>query len=141
MQPTDFRHSTPVDIRFADLDALGHVNNAKYLTYMEHARVRYFGMLRMWDATQAKHGLIMAKVVVEYKLPLLLEDQIQVWTRVSRLGTKSLDTEHVITRQDGEVAATGFIVAVVYNYEQKVTVAIPDSWRESLMAYEPILSR
>jgi len=135
--PLNFRHSIPVDIRFGDLDAFGHVNNAKYLTYVETARVRYFNELGIWDGGPSEMGLIIAKVTVDFKLPLLLQDRIVVYTRVSRLGNKSFDTECQIIREDGQVAALALITIVVYDYIANVSRVIPDSWRERLIAYEP----
>lgn len=54
-----FRHCVTIDIRFADLDAMGHVNNAVYLTYMETARLRYALELGLWDGTPKAIGPIM----------------------------------------------------------------------------------
>lgn len=137
-----FRHSITIDIRFGDIDAMGHVNNAKYLTYMETARITYARDLGLWDGGPPRDiAPIMAKATIEYKLPLNLDDQaVEVYTRVSRLGNKSYDMEHLIVRKrDGEVAAFGLIVVVAYDYRTGQSTPIPDAWREKLLAYEPAL--
>ena len=136
----DFRHSTDIQIRWGDMDALGHVNNAVYLTYLEQARVQYMADLRMWDARVSRMGLIMARVVLDYKLPLLATDRAAtVFSRVSRLGNKSFDMAQIITRQlngEYEVAASGTITLVVFDYPANQTVLIPDEWRATFIAYE-----
>jgi acyl-CoA thioester hydrolase len=139
--PEGYRHHTPVMIRYGDMDTLGHVNNAKYLTYIEQSRLGYFGDLMQWDGSRSGVGLILAKVTVEYKAPLTVADgMVNVWTRTSRIGTKSFDMEHLVIRaKDGLVAAAGFTVMVAYNYAESATVALPDEWRQRISAYEPAL--
>jgi acyl-CoA thioester hydrolase len=137
--PAGFRFSIPLDIRFGDLDSFGHVNNAKFLTYMEQARVRYFIESGLWRPTPSRTGLIIARATVDFKLPLLLDDRIRVYMRVKRLGTKSLDSEHVIVRHDGAIAATGAVVIVMFDYEANVSIPIPQAWRDRLKEFEPAL--
>jgi acyl-CoA thioester hydrolase len=133
-----FRHAVHVTVRWADLDALGHVNNAIYLTYLEQARIHFIRSLGLWDGKPDKLGLIMAKVVLDYKLPLTDIDQVTVYTRVARLGSKSFETEQHIVRGQGAhlaLAATGLITAVVYDYPAQQTAPIPADWRAKLAAY------
>ncbi len=139
---TEFRHSTNIQIRWGDMDALGHVNNAVYLTYLEQARVQYMADLRAWDARVDKRGLILARVVLDYKLPLHVTDRIvTVFSRVSRLGNKSFDMAQIISRRVGEiyeVAASATITLVVFDYPTNQSVPIPDQWRTVITDYEPI---
>lgn len=133
-----FRHACHLQVRWADLDALGHVNNATYLTYLEQARIEFFHSLSLWDGKPDKLGLIMARAVVDYKLPLNAEDNVTVYTRVARLGGKSFDTEqHVVCQRGGEfaVAAVAIITIVVYDYPAGQSAAIPDAWRASLQSH------
>jgi len=143
--PDGFRHIISIDIRFSDLDAMGHVNNAKYMTYMETGRIQYFRDLGLWQGMPRLIGPIMAKASVEYKLPLDLDDgRIEVYTRCARLGNKSYDMEHLIIRYKGdrpEVAAQGLIVLVAFDYQAGQSIPLPDAWRETIIAYEPLLSR
>lgn len=136
-----FRHVIDIQVRWGDLDALGHVNNATYLTYMENARVNYVGGLHLWDATGSKIGMIVARAVLDYKAPLHHED-VLVYTCISRLGTKSLDFEHVIVRKsDTQTVCSGTIVGVVYDYTIQQSTPIPDAWRTILLDYEPALKK
>lgn len=140
--PEGYVHTMPITIRFADMDAMGHVNNATYLTYFESARIDY--VMRLFGIDHATElNMILAKMTVEYRLPLTLGDEIVVYTRCSRLGNKSFDLEAVILRYQGEEAqpaATGHAVMVAYDYAREETVPLPESWRERLLAYEPGLS-
>ena len=136
----NFRHTTDIQVRWGDLDALAHVNNATYLTYLEQARIRYIRRFGFWDGAADAIGLIVARVVIDYKLPLVADDRVVVYTRVSRLGTKSFETEQYVTRQSEgkvEVAAIGTVTLVVFDYSRKQSVPIPDDWRAQIIAYEP----
>jgi acyl-CoA thioester hydrolase len=139
----NFRHRTPIAIRYGDMDTLGHVNNAKYLTYAEHARIRYVEDLGLWDGSQSSSGMIIARVVIDYKLPLTLQDgAVDVWTRCSRMGNKSADFETlIVTRRNGElvVAATCTVTGVAMDYQQNRSIPLPQQWRDIITAYEPAL--
>ena len=141
-----YRHNMPVEIRFADLDSMGHVNNAIYLTYIEVGRIRYFRDLNLFeDRFKTSIGPIIARSIIDYHLPLTLDDNpITVYTRTVRLGSKSCDMEHVVVRtRDGqaEVAAVGKIILVAYDYKTNSSVQVPDIWREQITAYEPALNK
>ncbi|MBZ0277427.1 MAG: acyl-CoA thioesterase [Anaerolineae bacterium] len=137
-----FRHRVPIEVRFGDLDAMGHVNNAKYLTYLETARIRYVHEVCAPHTTWADMSMILAKVTIEYKAPLVYGDAVEAWTRVSRIGNKSFEVEHIITRLvegSPEVAATCSSTLVAFDYHANRSIPLPDSWRERILAYEPAL--
>lgn len=139
--PTGYRHETPIQVRWADMDALGHVNNATYLTYIEQARVRYFGELGLWDGSINQLGLIMAKVTLEFRMPVFGTDDVYVYTRCARLGNRSFDTEQIIARRlnDDTLETVSFAVVtvVVFDYKASKSTPIPEAWRKSLIAFEP----
>ncbi len=141
--PEGFRYYTPMTIRYGDMDTLGHVNNAKYMTYLEQARVSYFHDTQLWDGSVSAVGLIVARITIDFKLPLTTRDgTVDIWTRVSRLGTKSFDMEHqIICHRGGEalIAATGLIAVVVFDYQANTSIPIPHDWRALMLNYEPAL--
>jgi acyl-CoA thioester hydrolase len=131
-----FRNKTQIQIRFKDVDRLGHVNNANHITYFELARVDYFNAMMGdiqidWD----RESLILAKMEMEYKSPILFTDKIFVYTWVSRTGTKSFDMSCSIVREkDGkeEEVAKGLSVIVCFNYVTNQTIAIPELWKKKM---------
>jgi acyl-CoA thioester hydrolase len=133
----NFRSRIPVQIRFNDIDLLGHVNNALYITYFELARVAYFNEF-MGDIKidWKNEGLILAKIEMNYKTPIFLEDAIFIETWVSRMGTKSLDMSCSIIKITNGVetdVATGLAVVVCYNYKTNQTIVIPEEWKNKIM--------
>ena len=132
----DFSHRTTVDIRFADTDAMGHVNNAVYLTFVEAARVGW------WTATTGEplereagraEGLILAEVEIAFRSPLFFGETVTVETRASRLGRTSLGLEHRLTasRPGGPIRLVATCRSVVVRYDYVAERPIP--WRADLI--------
>ncbi len=138
-----FRHRSDVTVRFADLDVLGHVNHAKYLTYMEQGRILYVRDVCDWSGSWNTLGMILAKVSVDYQQPVTFAQEIAVLTRCSRLGGKSFDLEYALAEinkgQLGDIVATGLTVMVAFDYQQNQTIPVPDDWRKKILSYEPML--
>jgi acyl-CoA thioester hydrolase len=90
----DYRYIAPVEMRWSDLDAMGHVNNAVYFTYLEQARALYCHESCNWD--WANDGLILASAHIEYIAQLRYPAPAMAYVRTSRIGTKSLEMEYLI---------------------------------------------
>ena len=133
-----FRFYQPIVVRYGDLDPQGHVNNAKYLTYLEHARIGYIQHLDLWDGKSFQDvGIILADVQVSFKKPILWQQQIQVGVRVIRLGNKSFDFDYAIEDSlSKSLHATGKTVQVAFDYHKSETISIPDNWRKTISAFE-----
>lgn len=132
-----FRFSTTFDIRWRDLDALGHVNNAVYFTYLEQTRIRYLHKLKMISNNPVDIGIILAEASCQFKSPLELGEQVTVYLRVSELRNSSFIIEYRMEGAEGRLAATARSAQVCYDYEERRSVPIPDTWRGIITAYEP----
>ena len=87
---SNFRFFHPIVVRYGDLDPQGHVNNAAFLTYLEHVRVAYVRHLGLWDGNSfLEIGIILARIEMDYKEPILMTDAVEVGLRTSRLGIKA----------------------------------------------------
>jgi acyl-CoA thioester hydrolase len=134
-----FKHKTHIEIRFVDIDAFSHVNNANYLTYLEIARVKYFDEIADWKYDWSKQGIILAKAEIDFIIPIRFTDEIAVYTRCSRLGTKSFDLEYRIVRmlEDKEqLMADGVTVMVAFDYTTQKSIEIPGEWKEAIKKFE-----
>jgi acyl-CoA thioester hydrolase len=119
-------------VRFRDLDAFGHVNNAVYLTYLEEARnalLRHLGLAR----GVAEITMILARVEIDFRAQVDAGEELEIAVRPVRLGTKSFELEYEL-RADGRVVAEARTVLVGYDYDANVSIEIPDEWRRSLAA-------
>ena len=134
----DFHFYHPIEVRYGDLDPQGHVNNAKYLTYFEQARISYVIHLGLWDGLSFLDvGIILAEAQVTFRAPVLFAQKIQVGVGVTRLGNKSLTMEYCLedahTRQE---LAVGSTVLVAYDYRTGLTIPLPADWRETISQFE-----
>jgi acyl-CoA thioester hydrolase len=129
----------PIDVRYGDIDAQGHVNNAKFLTYFEHGRTHYMRHLGIYPEGLSfmEIGVILADVQITFLKPVHWEDKILVGVKTIRLGNKSMTVLQTIEdRESGEEFARGKVVMVAYDYHQQKTVPIPEAWRGIITAYE-----
>ena len=143
MDLSKFKHKSAIQIRFKDIDHMGHVNNANHITYFELARIHYFRDVINEVVNWNEQGVILAKTEINYHRPILLSDNVFVYSRVSKMGNKSYEVEYAITVENGDeivTCASGMSVQVCYNYLNNSTVAIPESWREKVQQYEVALA-
>lgn len=131
----EFRHRTRVEVRFRDIDAFGHVNNAVVSTYVEHARVRYLRQVLDLDPV-GRMPLILASIQVDYLSPVFLHDGVEIASRVDWVGRTSLAMSHRLEADDGRGLARATSVLVAYDYAQARPMPVPDDWRATLAAHE-----
>jgi len=128
---------TELSIRFRDLDVLGHVNNAVYATYLEHARLRYFD--HVLDVPWEEREMVLANLNIEFKRPLTDEGgTVRIACGVTELGVSSFRMNSKVFPEDGEepaATAETTLVAIEDGQPRK----IPSSWRERFTAFEPEL--
>ncbi len=137
MDKVRFYH--PMEVRYGDLDPQGHLNNAKYLTYFEQARIRYFEELGLFSKGQSfmDIGMIVADIHIKYLAPVFLGAPIRVGVQAEAVGNKSITLRETIAdAESGKLYADGSVVVVAYDYHSRQTTPVPDSWRQKLFDYE-----
>ena len=134
------RHFILIPVRYGDLDAQGHVNNARFLSYVEHARITYLKVLGLWDGVDFLNlGLIVADAHIAYRAPIEFGATIRVIGGVVSMGTKSLRFTHRLEDDaTGQLYAEAEMVMVAYDYHTRQSIVIPDDWREKISAFESI---
>ncbi len=134
MDGFDFVHQETS--RFGDLDPMGHVNNAVYLTWIESARIEFLRARGVFDEPDAEGmAMILARAELDFRSPVRFGEEIDVGVRVARVGTKSFALEYEL-RSDGRLVAEATTVLVAFDYDQELPVSIPDEWRERIEMYE-----
>lgn len=133
------KHKAPIQIRFADTDMLGHVNNANFLTYMELARMSYFDEVVREAVDWSKEGVILAKAVIDYRTPILLTDTLHVHIGIDHISSKSFNFQYrfVVTRNGEEItAAEGSTIMVCFDYQLQKSIVMPEEWRRRIEHFE-----
>jgi acyl-CoA thioester hydrolase len=127
----------PIDIRFKDLDSLGHVNHAVFITYFEEGRKAFFQ--KFFDVRDASElNFIMAHVRCDYLKPIQLSHRrVTLQMQVSKMGNKSFDLEYrLIDPTDPDaIFATGASVQVCFDYQDNKSVRMSDKMRAILLEY------
>jgi acyl-CoA thioester hydrolase len=135
----NFKHITKIKVRFSDLDAIEHVNNATYLSYLEEARIKYFNDLFNLKDGNLDYEAVIARIETDYLFPIVLGDEIEVYTRISNLGNKSVDVLHIISiSKESRLikAATSVTKLVYYDYKSRTTKKIPEAAKKIISEFE-----
>jgi acyl-CoA thioester hydrolase len=132
--------TTEVAVRYDDFDTYGHVNNVRYGTYLEEARIDYLTEVIQSDgdvlaAEGTGTGIVIATLELEFEAPLRDVRTVDIELSVPRLGTTSFPIEYEI-RDDGDTVATAETTVVTYDREAGEPCPIPDDWREAVTEFE-----
>src|SRR6476469_3885136 len=112
-----FQFKAEVQVRFRDLDAMNHVNNAVYMTYFEIARLAFWAEISGVHDVYSR-GLILAEQTCTYRSPARHNEILDVWLKPVAMRRSSFVYRYKITeRQSGRLIATGRSVQVSYDYE------------------------
>jgi acyl-CoA thioester hydrolase len=139
----DFGHRVEVVVRFADTDAMAHVNNATYLTYVEVARIDWWTALTgesLERESGRPDGLILAEAEIAFRSPVVFGEMVTIETRPTRIGRTSLGLDHRVTAAapggPARLAAVCRSVLVRYDYEAEAPVAWPERYVTAIEADE-----
>ncbi len=133
-----FKVVSEVPVRFSDTDGLGHVNNANYLSFLEVSRIDYLrdvvGRVKIEE-----FGVIIARIEIDYKSPVLHHEKLMVGCRVSEIGGSSIHMEYRIEEKTtGRLVALAKSVMVAFDYAMNKPVRVSDEWREKMEAFDGI---
>lgn len=133
----DFRHRTSLQVRFRDIDAFGHVNNAVFFSYVELARIRYLLEVLEVTADFSTLPLILARVELDFRSPVFFGEELEVGTRVDLIGRTSFAMSHRVSAgNERRLVADVATVLVTYDYESATPIPVPAHWRTRMSRYE-----
>jgi len=134
-----FNYKTNIPLRFIDFDMMGHVNNSVYFTYLEIARSQYWEEIIKWDWKQT--GIVIAHAELDYILPIVMNDQIAIHVKTSRIGDTSFDLEYQIVKLKGNeevICSKGKTVCIAIDYTTKRPTAIPAAEKARMLSFEQL---
>lgn len=136
--PQEFPFYLDIQVRYADLDTLQHVNNVAIMDYVEQARIAYYRASGIWDGTIHKgFGTVVAGFRIDYLVSILYDDPVRVGVKVSHIGSKSIRYHfQVENSENGTVYARGEVVMVSFNQEIGESQPVPQEWREKIAKFE-----
>jgi acyl-CoA thioester hydrolase len=131
-----FKFSTQIEVRFRDLDALGHVNNAVYLTYFEIARLHYWKNL-FGNEAFSRHTFVVVRAECNYHSPVHAGELLRLFAKVSELKRSSFVFEYqIVESQTARVVADGLTVQACFDPEANRAIPISGELRNSILEFE-----
>ncbi len=126
----------PVEVRFRDMDSMGHVNNAVFFTYFENARIAYW---RAVPGIRSRRALdyILARAECDFRSPVTLEDELTCHIRVGSFGRSSFTFEYLLREErTGRTVAEGRTVQAMYDYASRTTRPIDEGLKAAIREFE-----
>lgn len=116
----------------SDLDELGHVNNARYLNFLEAGRMDWYARVNLIPSTEATYqtsgfDTVVVNINIDFNRECLLGERLVIETRPERLGRKSLALRQVIKKPSGDLAAEAVVTSVVMNLQTRTAVVLPEN--------------
>ena len=128
--------TTNLDVRFRDLDVMGHVNNAVFFTYFEQGRLDFFNSASP-DVKFPGFDFILAHINCDYLKPVTIDDHLTLQIQIGKIGRKSFNFNYaIVDRADAKsIYATGASVQVCFDYQQNKTVQVSGELKDLLHQY------
>ncbi len=131
-----FKNVMPIQVRFSDVDVMGHVSNTIYQNYYDSGKINYFDEV-LPDMDFVNIGVVGASIKIDYLKPIFMKTRILVKTRVAVLGNKSLTMEHCLVDEDtNDLLSTSTTVLVCYSIKEQLSIPIPNHWKDSILKYD-----
>jgi acyl-CoA thioester hydrolase len=125
---SDFKSFITIETRWKDMDALGHINNATFLTYLESGRIE---LVKKWDFK--KPPFIQASTKIDYLRQLSHPATLQIGQKISRVGHKSFDIlTGIFVADEEKPVAQAVTTLVAFDYESQKTIPVPEVIRRDL---------
>ena len=127
-----------IPVRWGDMDAYAHVNNAAFFTYFEEARLAYFEAIQVFEHAEApSHKPILATATINYRRQVAHPADLLCGLRAVKLGYTSFTLEHFLIREGPEeLIADGSSVVVLADYDTGRPVPLPDGLRKAIAALD-----
>ena len=134
---TPFHHSIPVQLRFNDIDILGHLNNSVYFTLFDLGKTQYFNAVRGEQIDWMTADIVIANVNCDFMAQTFYHEPLEVRTQTLKMGEKSIVLAQQVYNSDtGEVKAQCTCVMVSFDIATGLSKPLAEHWRTSLQAFE-----
>lgn len=131
-----FNHEVDIQIRFNDVDMLGHINNISIQEYFDLGRINYLSKTLGDFLDTGNNHLVIANYKTSFYSQILFDEQIKVSSKIYEIGNKSIKMIQTITNKSQKVIASNDCVLVGFNFKNHESIYIPKLWRTSLLEFE-----
>lgn len=132
-----FHHCYPLQLRFNDIDSLGHVNNSVYFTFYDLGKSRYFETVKKQSIDWRKADVVIANVNADFLSPIYSYEQVAVETCCVEIGNRSFKLmQRIVNTTTGEVKGICRTIMVGFDVEAGVSAPISDEWKDAIRQFE-----
>jgi len=133
----NYNHKKRIQIRFGDIDIMGHVNNGVQLSYLDLGRLDYFEQIYGQTIDWNDAALIVAHLEIDYLAPILLKDKIEVHTCINKIGNKSVSlNQNIVDSITGEIKTTTSQVMVAFSPKLGESIEVPETLKIRIREFE-----
>jgi len=137
MENVRFKHITPIQLRFNDFDALGHVNNSVYFSFYDLGKTTYFNEVVPGVSASSEVGVVIANIQVSFLLSVYPGENVAVETAVVEIGNKSFKLlQQLIDVDSQEVKCVCQTVMVCFDAKTKTSRPISEEWKKAMADFE-----
>ena len=137
MDTIKFKHITPIQLRFNDFDALGHVNNSVYFSFYDLGKTSYFADVLSKLEVAKEVGVVIGHIEVSFLLPVYPGENVAVQTAVVEICNTSFKLlQHLVDLDTNEIKCICNTVMVCFDAKTKTTRQISDEWRKAMADFE-----
>ncbi|MGN0214335.1 MAG: acyl-CoA thioesterase [Muribaculaceae bacterium] len=134
---TPFHHTIPVQLRFNDIDILGHLNNSVYFSLFDLGKTRYFEAVRGGSIDWLTADIVIANINCDFVSQTFYDEPLEVRTQTLKMGEKSiLLAQQVYNTATGEVKVQCTCVMVSFDVETGKSKPLSEQWRTALQTFE-----
>lgn len=135
--PDSFRHRIDLQMRFNDIDILGHLNNTVYFSFYDTGKAYYLEAVNRGRMNWQHVESVIANVDCAFIAPTFFGEQLEICTRCEHMGEKSLTLfQMILNKETKEVKSVCRTVMVAYDPDTKVSTSLPEHWRSGIDLYE-----
>ena len=135
-----YKHSITLKLRFSDFDLIGHLNNAKYQTFLEDARITYFNDVIGANKSNWKFNTVVSSITINFIKPIEYGDTIKLYTRFSNFNLKTHEVQNLFIRTNKsnieEIVCKAHTIMASYDYESKLPTELPEFYIKMVNEFE-----
>lgn len=137
-----FKHTISIQMRFNDIDMLGHLNNSMYFAYFDTGKSEYFGAVCGVKNYHDRLNVVIANVNCDFIAPVYYKENIVVKTQITQIHNKSFNLLQAIVNQDtGEIKAMCRTVMVGFSPDKGTSVPLSEEWKNAVINYEGLSTK
>ncbi len=137
LEKVHFNHSVGIQIRFNDIDQLGHVNNASQISFLDYAKVCYFDALNNGEVDWSDAQFVMVNINVSYCEQIFMRENIEARTKITEIGNKSIKILQVLVNKDnGHIKTVSHGVMCAFDMKTQQSVLVSQEWRDKINRFE-----